>query len=112
MVIAALAGCSTERIAEGRLVKILAQMHYIDALITEHNGAIPMTRNDSAAIYAPIFAKYNASMQQLYPSMQQYMSNKDKMAALYDKVIKILETQDKKYAMPLDTLKEQTSQTN
>ena len=108
---AGLAGCGNNLIGERKLVKILAEMHFADALLAEQSGAATSQRRDSTAIYAPIFAKYNVSPSQLYPSMMPYINNKEKMAILYDKVIRTLEKNEARYAQQLPApQKEQTAQ--
>ncbi|GHT82797.1 hypothetical protein FACS189467_8210 [Bacteroidia bacterium] len=84
------------------MVKILAEIHFVDALVAEQStGKKVMSQADSVAVYGPIFAKYNASFSQLHSSLMPYVGNKEKMAVLYEKVVKILEKNEKKYAEQL-----------
>lgn len=84
----------------------------MDALCTENGVPMLQKHGDSTAIYASILTKYNTTMPQLYLSLLPYTANKDKMAALYEKVVRNLEMNDKHYAEELGGIQNDKELTN
>jgi hypothetical protein len=106
IIVALCFGCSGGGISERKLVKIIAEMHLADALYEPASVVIPALQKDSTAIYAPIFAKYGVSRSQFYESLMPYTTNKEKMAALYEKIVQHLEKNEQRTAKTLEKAKE------
>ncbi|GHT11354.1 hypothetical protein FACS1894156_0810 [Bacteroidia bacterium] len=109
VVVLLLCGCHREYISKQKLVNILAEMHFVDALYAEQSVEKKRlsSQQDSMAFYGPIFEKYDASFLQLQPSMARYANNKENATKLYEKVVQILEKKEQLYALELEKYKEQ-----
>jgi hypothetical protein len=79
--------CTSHRIAERTLVKLLADMHLADATM-ERQASTPrhMQRRDSTTVYHPLLEKYGCTEAQLHRSLAAYGTHKDKADKLYSKV--------------------------
>jgi len=88
-------------IPERTLVKILAEMHTVDAALEQGEVRLSARQLDSTAVYTAILDKYGYTVTQLYNSMTAHSRSKEDAEKLYGKVCKRLEKQQKRYAAEL-----------
>lgn len=94
-----------QTIPERKLVKILAEMHLVDAALEQSGGFQGSGKmRDSTTVYTAILDEHGYTVAQLYGSMSKYSSTKDAADKLYDKVCRQLSKLQKQYAKEVEKL--------
>ncbi|MDR2938572.1 MAG: DUF4296 domain-containing protein [Prevotellaceae bacterium] len=86
-------------IPERKLVKILTEMHLVDAALEESGRSF---QRDSTAVYSAIFEKYGYATEQFLSSISEYSHSKKTSDKLYDKVNKNLSKLKAEYEKELE----------
>jgi hypothetical protein len=82
------AGCSSDTVSQRTLVKVLAEIHFADAVMDEYRSA---WERDSTGVYLAIFDKYGCTPQQIENTLAKHCTTKDDATNLYTKVSNRLE---------------------
>ena len=101
----ALTACGERKtIPKRKLVKILFEMHTVDAALEQSSSRLSGRQLDSTAVYTAILDKYGYTVAQFFNSMKVYGRSKKDADKLYSKVYDLLDKQQKQYAKEVEML--------
>ncbi len=88
-----LGSCDTNKknlIKRDDFVNLLVDIHYFDAVITDHTLINQFREIDSASVYSAVLDKYNTDQETFYYTLDWYSHHPKDFALVYDEVFGIL----------------------
>ena len=84
-------------ISSGKMILILADVHMVEAALLLERNEGKESKEKPALYYQGIFTKYHISRIRYDENLKFYRRNPAIMLKMYDKVIDLLETREKKF---------------
>ena len=81
---------------ENRMVLIMADVHLMEAGLEAERNSGKLIPDRSDSLYSGLFAKYNISVKTYERSLQYYSEDPERFAKMYNQVIALLESQQKR----------------
>ena len=83
-------------ISENRMVMIMADVHLVEAGLEAERNAGKLSPDRSDSLYRGLFLKYGISVKTYEGSLQFYSQDPERFAKMYNQVIAVLESQQKR----------------
>lgn len=82
--------------SEKRMVLIMADVHLLEAGLEAERNAGKLSPDRSDSLYSGLFLKYGISVKTYERSLQFYSQDPERFAKMYNQVIALLESQQKR----------------